>query len=95
MEGAVVILVFAVSPMLKGMSLGKLVVIEIPEVSEGLSELVLKLRASAGKVFDKGLGRGFTGEGKDDYGSVGKSIYRGDGHDSSGLLSMAFIDKRG
>jgi hypothetical protein len=48
------------------MVLGKLVAVEIPEVSEGLFKLVLKLCSSVGEIFDEGLSRGFTGEGKGD-----------------------------
>ena len=83
MEGATVVFVFAEPSVQEDVKLRVLVLIEEPKVSEGLFELVFELSATTEKVVDEWFSWGFTGEGKDDSSSVGKSVYGGAGHSSS------------
>jgi hypothetical protein len=94
-EGAAVVLVLAEVGVQEDMQLGVFVRIEKPVVSKGLSKFELKSCATRGEVFDQGLGRRLTGEGKDNSSSVGKSVYEGAGHTSSVRLDMVLIAVRG
>ena len=56
--------------------------VEKPEVPKGLSRFEIEFCATRGKVVGKGFGRGFTGKGKGNLLSIGKSVYGGAGHTS-------------
>jgi hypothetical protein len=82
-EGAAVVFVLAEVGVQEDMRLGIFVRIEKPVVLKGLSKFELEFCTARGEVFDKGLGRGLAGEGKDNSLSVGKSVYGGTGHTCS------------